>query len=153
MIYAAEYLNMPWLAHVKPWAGLFLFALASSYWNWKAALAFMTCIFIARFSVGYLPQPIVGITLGYSCAAAACVFFWDWKAGVVLAVISLLAVVRFWVPAFVIVSEVAFIAGVVWCGWSGGSGGILEHNPTSRSGGPAADYRGGPVVQVSQGED
>ena len=147
MIYAAELLGMPWLAHVKPWAGLFFVALISSYWNWKAALAFMACIFVARFSVHYLPQPIVGIKVGYSIAAAACLFFWDWKAGAVLAGISLLAIVRFWVPAFVIVSEVAFVAGVIWCGWSGGSGGLYEHPIASRRSGRADPAYSRPTYQ------
>lgn len=126
MIYLAEWLGIPWLAHVKPWVGLFCLALALSYWNWKAAALFCCGIIIARLSVNYLSQPVVGVIVGYGLLAAVSAFFVDVIAGLVFAVISLLAFVQFFVPAFVMFSEVALIVGMIACAYDGGSGGIYR---------------------------
>ena len=124
MIHLAEWLNIPWLAHVKPWVGLFCLALLLSYWNWKAAVLFCCGIMAARLSVHFLPQPIVGVIVSYSLLAAVSAFFVDVVAGLVFAVISLLTVVQLFVPAFVMFAEVALIVGMIACAYDGGSGGI-----------------------------
>lgn len=135
MIYAAEYFGKPWLASVPPWALLLLLVAASCYWNWRAGLAFALGILVARLSAQFLPQPEVGVIVGYSAVAFIALFFLDSRAAFFLAALSVLAIVRFWVPAFVLVSELVLVVGVIFCGWAGGSGGLFWHdNPRDHRG-------------------
>lgn len=136
MIHLAEWLDTPWLAHVKPWVGLFCLALVLSYWNWKAAVLFCCGILVARLSVHFLPQPIVGVIVGYGLLAAASVFFVDAIAGLVFAVISLLAIVQAFMPVSVLVGEFALIVGMIVCAYDGGSGGLYRRDFSELEGYP-----------------
>lgn len=108
------------------------------FWNWKAALLFCSGILIARLCVHFLPQPIVGVIVGYGLLAAVSAFFVDVIAGLVFAVISLLTVVQLFVPPFVGFVEITLIAGMVTCLYDGGSGGIYRGSDTLNSGRLAA---------------
>jgi hypothetical protein len=127
------------------WPFLLLACALCSFWNWRAALAFASCVIIVRALLHFeLNNLQLWFMMLYSVTAFAVLFFVDKVAGGFLAIIgalfclSLLGIVE--PRAKMILSEVAIVAGLLASGLAGPSGGLFSPSGVYRAvSGPVHD--------------
>lgn len=143
------------------WPILLIGCAVGSYWNWRAALTFATCVIFVRLILyfGLNNQQLLFMML-YSVTAFAALFFVDKMAGGFLAIVgllfclSLLGVIE--PRTKMILSEIAIVVGLFASGLAGPSGGLFTPSGFNSHGRRRADVSGmvrrGGLAARSQGD-
>lgn len=137
------------------WPFLLLACAVGSYWNWRAALAFASCVIFVRLILYFeLNNTQLWFMMLYSVMAFAVLFFVDKVAGGFIAIVgvlfclSLLGIIE--PRTKMIISEIAIVAGLLASGMAGPSGGLYSQSGFNRNdsrlvhGRDLADLRGVP---------
>ena len=124
------------------WPFLLLACAVGSFWNWRAALSFASCVIFVRLILYFeLNNAQLWLMMLYSVIAFAVLFFVDKVAGGFIAIVgvlfclSLLGIIE--LRTKMILSEIAIVAGLLASGMAGPSGGLFSPSGFNRNaGGP-----------------
>jgi hypothetical protein len=119
---------------VTVWPFLLAGSAICAYWNWKAAIMFALAVGVGQATTRMeLPQPY--LLAGYTLLAVVASMFVDRYSGFVLAAFGLVIGAHILgaighLPK-VITGEIMLVAGMLFCGFNGPSGGLWERSSTS----------------------